>query len=95
MRINFYVATDPHLGKVHVLYCIREDCCFEQSDLAQDSAWRQRLAPILAGRRNCGQRSLELAVWGLGDEIQAKEALMRQLQGIVRLEPSANAMPNS
>jgi len=95
MRINFYVATDPHLGKVHVLYCIREDCCFEQSDLAQDSAWRQRLAPILAGRRNCGQRSLELAVWGLGDEIQAKKAPMRQLQGIVRLEPSANAMPNS
>jgi exosortase/archaeosortase family protein len=87
MQVYHYVATDPR-GKVHVLYCIREDRSLEETNLLPSSIWQERLAPVLAGRRNSGQRSLELAVWGIEDDHEARRALIEQMQKIVRIDPS-------
>jgi hypothetical protein len=42
-----------------------------------------RLAPVLAGLRNPGQRSLEIAVSGMTDAADAEDALRGQLQKLV------------
>jgi hypothetical protein len=41
---------------------------------------------VLAGRRNAGQRTLELAVWGCDSPVQAAAAMQLQLERIVRVE---------
>jgi exosortase len=94
MQVRFYAATDQRFGKVHVLYCIREDHSVEEYHSASRSIWYQRLAPVLAGRRNCGQRSLELAVWGIADETEARKQLIQQMQRIVCIEHTPNTMSN-
>jgi exosortase len=86
MRSHFYTATDGLFGKVNVLYCIREDRSGVGDYSPPRSTWCQRLAPVLAGRRNSGQRSLELAVWGIADESEARKQLLEQMQRIVRME---------
>jgi hypothetical protein len=45
----------------------------------------KRLAPVPAGRRNAGQRTLELAVWGCDSPEQAAAAMQLQLERIVRV----------
>lgn len=88
VQVHFYAATDHRFGKVHVLYCIRGDRSVDEYHSTPRSIWHQRLAPVLAGRRNSGQRSLELAVWGIDDETEAREQLIQQMQRIVRIEKS-------
>ena len=46
-----------------------------------------RLAPVLAGLRNPGQRSLEIAVTGNLNESQAAAAFQNQLQKIIQSQP--------
>ena len=86
LRVHTYVASDDLHGKVHVLYCIREDSAVEEIDLAPSTLWQERLLPVLRGRRNRGQRSLELAVWGLDQDEVARTALIEQLRRIVRID---------
>jgi len=43
------------------------------------------LAPVLAGHRNCGQRSLEIAVAGINDPIESQAALVRELERLIEL----------
>jgi len=43
-----------------------------------------RLAPVLAGLRNPGQRSLEIAMTGAFDEAQAETIFKNELQNIIR-----------
>jgi hypothetical protein len=45
-----------------------------------------RLAPVLAGRRNSGQRSLEVAIWGIDDHQEAEAALARELGKLIQIE---------
>jgi exosortase len=95
MRVHFYTATDPRFGLVHVLYCICEDRSGDEDYSPQGSVWYQRLASVLAGRRNSGQRSLELAVWGIEDENEARKQLLEQMQRIVRIENPTSTRPNA
>ena len=90
MRVDRYVASDYRLGKVHVLYCIREDRCGDEIHSTPRSVWHERIAPVLAGRRNSGQRSLELAVWGIDDESEARRELIAQMQRIVQIPNAPN-----
>jgi exosortase len=85
MQVDYYVATDPR-GKVHVLYCLREDRLPLENRLPSGSIWQERLAPVFAGRRNCGQRSLELAVWGIENDAEARTVLIEQMQKLVRID---------
>jgi len=95
MQVHFCAATDQRFGKVHVLYCLREDRSDDEYHSTPPSIWRQRLEPVLTGRRNCGQRSLELAVWGIDNETEARKQLIQQMQRIVCIEHTVNSMSNS
>jgi hypothetical protein len=48
--------------------------------------YANRLAPVLAGRRNSGQRSLEVAIWGIADQNEADAALARELEKLIKVE---------
>jgi exosortase len=73
---------------MHVFYCLWQDRAARQFFQRQDIlGWRSRLANVWLGRRNLGQRSLELAVWGIPDAAQAEQAFRQQLEKLVQLEP--------
>jgi hypothetical protein len=80
-----YVVKDER-GPLHVFYCLWEDRANAQSFRATVMTYGNRLAPVLAGRRNSGQRSLEVAVWGIADEGEAEAALGRELDKLIKLE---------
>ena len=70
-------------GPLHVAYCLWQDRA-DDAPFDQTSArYASRFAHVLAGRRNCGQRSLELAVWGIDDNAAAEAALSRQIGKLV------------
>jgi len=85
MPFRSYVVKDEH-GPVHVFYCLWEDRADEQSFSTTSLSYANRLAPVLAGRRNSGQRSLEIALWGMGDSAEAESALARELEKLIRVE---------
>ncbi len=71
---------------VHVFYCLWEDRAEGQSFKTERLTYGNRLAPVRAGRRNLGQRSLEVAVRGYEDARNAEAAVVRQLERLVRAE---------
>jgi hypothetical protein len=48
--------------------------------------YANRFAPVLAGRRNSGQRSLEIALWGIADQNEADAAFTRELEKLIKVE---------
>jgi exosortase len=71
---------------IHIFYCLWEDRGNEQSFKTEHLTYGNRLAPVLAGRRNMGQRSLEIAVWGYEDSKQAEAAVIGQLEKVIRVQ---------
>jgi len=57
-----------------------------------DDSLRGRLRSVLEGRRNRGQRMIEVACWNLPDAQSAGEALDRYLQGALTVEMIAAPM---
>jgi hypothetical protein len=57
-----------------------------------DESSRGRLRAVLEGRRNRGQRMIEVAFWNLPDEQSACAALDRYLQGALTVEMIAAPM---
>ena len=49
--------------------------------------YRNRMAPVLAGLRNPGQRSLEIMVSGSPDEPAARQAVQQELEHLIHLAP--------
>lgn len=80
-----YVTRDE-TGPVHVFYCLWEDRAAEQFFESEWLSYGNRLRPVLAGRRNCGQRSLELALWGAANDREAEQALGQLLPKIIQIE---------
>jgi exosortase/archaeosortase family protein len=80
-----YVVKDER-GPLRVFYCLWEDRANAQSFRTSMMTYGNRLAPVLAGRRNSGQRSLEVAIWGIADEGEAEAALGRELDKLIKLE---------
>lgn len=82
-----YYAVEEASGLLHVAYCQWQDRKADQSVRTEDIVtWRSRLANISHGRRNLGQRSLELAVWGINDPAQAEAAFHAELEKLIRVE---------
>ena len=79
--VRFYTFAGEG-GPVHVLYCLRQERAAGFN--AESLTWRTRLAAVMTGARNTGQRSLELALWGEANEQEAYSALERQFVQIVR-----------
>ena len=79
-----YVVKDAN-GPLHVFYCLWEDRANTQAFRTTRMTYANRLAPVLAGLRNSGQRSLEVAIWGAADQQEAEVALTRQLQKLINV----------
>ena len=80
-----YVVKDER-GPLHVFYCLWEDRANAQAFRTTRMNYANRLAPVLAGRRNSGQRSLEVAIWGAADQQEAEAALAHELGELIRIE---------
>jgi hypothetical protein len=85
LPFRYYQVKDSS-GMLHVFYCLREDRAVERAFATMTLSYGNRLEPVLAGRRNSGQRSLELVIWGITDKAQALPALQRQVAKLVRVD---------
>jgi exosortase/archaeosortase family protein len=88
LRLPFteYVLTDtPH--PVYVFYCLWDDRTSAQGRGTLELTYGNRLAPVLAGLRDPGQRSLEITLDGTLDGSQVAAALQEQLAQIIRAGP--------
>jgi exosortase len=77
-----YIAWDE-LGPIYVFYCLWEDRARVRAFEPEWLTYGKRLNAVLAGQRNSGQRSIELAFWGAEDESVAQSALESALNEIV------------
>jgi len=68
---------------LHVFYCLWDDLAGDRSFDTMTLSYGNRLAPVLAGRRNPGQRSIEIAVWGSADTEAAAAAAQKELEKLV------------
>jgi exosortase len=85
LRLPFivYTITDTPTP-VYVFYCLWDDRTSAQGRGTLTLNYGSRLAPVLAGLRNPGQRSLEIALTGNLDAAQAEAAFQHQLQKIIQ-----------
>ena len=72
---------------VYVFYCLWDDRTSAQGRDTLMLNYGNRLAPVLAGLRNPGQRSLEIALTGALDPAQAQAAFQRELPSLIRTAP--------
>ena len=66
-----------------VFYCLWDDRATAQGFATMSLTYGNRLAPVLAGLRNPGQRSLEIAVVGPDTAAAAEAALRAELEKLV------------
>jgi exosortase/archaeosortase family protein len=86
MPVRSYVVRGANeSGPVHVFYTLWEERANEQSFATTSLTYANRLGPVLAGRRNAGQRSLQVAVWGIDDPHEAAAQFKRQLERLVKV----------
>jgi exosortase len=77
-----YVARDSR-GPMHVFYCLWEDRAARRTFSAEWLSYSSRLEAVLAGQRNCGQRSLEVAFRGAENDLVAQAALQSVVDQII------------
>ena len=82
--IVYAVANTPR--PVYVFYCLWDDRTSAQGRGTMSLTYGNRLAPVLAGLRNPGQRSLEIAVTGVADAGAAENALRAELEKILTVK---------
>jgi len=75
-------------GPVFVFYCLWEDRRQSLEFGTESLTYDSRLVAVREGRRNLGQRSLEVAVWGLADLPQAEAAMQGQLERLIHVGPA-------
>jgi hypothetical protein len=73
-------------GPLFVFYCLWDDRANAQTFATTRMGYASRLAPVIAGRRNPGQRSLELAVSGVANQQEAEMALASELAKLIRVD---------
>jgi exosortase len=88
LRLPFRAyALQTERGPAFVFYCLWEDRRPDPEFDRESLTYETRLAAVRAGRRNLGQRSLELAVWGIDDPAEAEAALRAQLEKLIVVQP--------
>ena len=70
-----------------VFYCLWDDRASAQGFETMSLTYGNRLAPVLAGLRNPGQRSLEIAVTGPDNTAEAEAALRAELGKLIVAKP--------
>ncbi len=71
---------------VYIFYCLWEDRANAQGFSTTEMTYANRLAPVLAGRRNSGQRSLEIAISGISGQQEADAALAGHLDRLIHVD---------
>ena len=85
LRLPFAVYTVADTPQpMHVFYCMWSDRSMARESRRMPRTIGARLEPVLAGVRNAGHRSLEIAVTGNLDESGAESAMHQELEKIVR-----------
>jgi exosortase len=75
-------------GPFHVFYCLWSDRMpSKKESLLEDGSQGSRLRAVLAGRRNLGQRVLELVIQGPQSSDEALALLRAEGPGLIRREP--------
>jgi exosortase len=69
----------------YVFYCLWEDRAEDQTFETKMLTYGNRLGPVLAGRRNVGQRSLEITVRGYHSLSEAQDGVTAALNKYVRI----------
>lgn len=72
-----------------VYYCLWEDGFSGDNNRTAMLTYGNRLRPVIEGRRNRGQRSLEIAVWSEAGADEIHSQVTRLLQSLVQVEPAA------
>jgi hypothetical protein len=67
----------------YVFYCLWDDRANAQGFDTMMLTYAERLKPVLAGRRNPGQRSIEIAVTGPDNAAEAEAALREELEKLI------------
>jgi len=70
-----------------VFYCLWDDRSSSQGFETMELTYGNRLAPVLAGLRNPGQRSLEIAVSGADAAAEAEAAVRAELEKLIVSKP--------
>jgi exosortase/archaeosortase family protein len=70
-----------------VFYCLWDDRASAQGFETMSLTYGNRLAPVLAGLRNPGQRSIEIAVSGPDNAAEAEAAVRTELEKLVASKP--------
>ncbi|MEI8287865.1 MAG: archaeosortase/exosortase family protein [Verrucomicrobiota bacterium] len=68
---------------VFVCYCLWEDQSRRREFSTAYLNWGSRFAPVLAGQRNSGQRSIEIVIAGVSDFAAAQTAVQKLLEQII------------
>ena len=71
---------------LHVFYCLWNERDSRRSSKSTSMSYMARFVPVVQGERNTGQRSIEVAVWGVATGAQAKEALATELRKIIKVD---------
>jgi exosortase/archaeosortase family protein len=88
LRMPFlaYQVTDAP-QPLFVFYCLWDDRASAQGFETMELTYGNRLAPVLAGQRNPGQRSLEIAVAGPDNTADAEAAVRAELEKLITSKP--------
>jgi len=70
-----------------VYYCLWEDGVSSDSNETERLTYGNRLRPVMEGRRNSGQRSLEIAVWSPESAAEIHSKMAQLLQTLVQVQP--------
>jgi hypothetical protein len=76
-------------GIIQVFHCRWEAGVGSEAYVEHESARYNLIRAIWAGRGNQGQKVLEFIISGMDDPEQAKQALARQLEKLIKVEGSA------
>jgi exosortase len=80
-------------GVAQVFQCRWEAGAAKDDYVDEESARYNLIRAIWAGRGNKGQKVLEFVISGIDDPERAKQALIRELNKLIQIEPSTN-VPN-
>jgi exosortase/archaeosortase family protein len=83
LPVQSYVFKEA-AGPLHVYYCLWEDRAPSKVFTTMSLSYQNRFEAVLAGRRHLGERSLEIAIWGIPDDEAAQAAFERQMGKLIR-----------
>lgn len=83
-----------HGRPVYVFHAILEQGSSRGAPEVRDQSLSARVRNVLMGKRNRGERMVEVAFWNLSSETAAREALKRYFQETLTVGPSAPTFGN-